>query len=1243
MHYLVHYLATNHHEVLCIQSLNCRPQNLPTIGGYYYPPTYGLHPGTNRVGTAIYVHQGITYSKVPLSLKEVSQTAIANAVEIQGQDSTFKIANIYYPTKDPDFLWADKFHTPGWLVVGDFNCHSQLWDDRYGGPEPTQGLMRLTESQLVLLNDGSITRLPDRQGDSPSAIDLSFASPELAADVDWAVGEDPMSSDHLPIIINLAFGPRKDFVPHIPMFQYDKADWESFRMSLRTKEIEAPSALAVSELYLKIKDNLLAAAEASIPRSKPPRPNTRNNPWWNAACETAVAAKRAACKRYRKCANATTHTDMLVKKAASNRIVAMAKKEHWEHYMTEVGEDTPLSDVYKKMKQMRQRYVLPDPPMRRGDQVFTTGKEKAEAFADFIAANSKNESLPPEVQCHKTQYEKDHPLETPAVDEEDPLNLPITMTELRRAMSAIAKVKVSEGADGTSYRMLRELPTSYMDYLLILFQRCWAEGDYPTEWKHAIVTPIPKKGKPRQDLGSYRPISLTSHMGKIYERIVKDRLEHFCHKQGVIPVCQAGFRKGRSVTDHLVKFSMHARKALSRKHPLLSCFFDIKRAYDSVWHHRLLEKVRRLGINGRMYNFIRLFLSNRTIQVRWKGFLSSEKELQMGVPQGSVIAPLLFTIMLHDVTKIKLDGSVLTLYADDIALWRNCSYHLRARNFERNSRGAAEFRKFQAQVDAIAEYLRENGMILAPDKTQFMVVSRGQLPVLKLTVCGTVIAPVKSVKYLGVIFDKLGNMTQHINSNIAASVRAVNLIKILASQPWANHPNLMVTLVQSLVRSRLLFGLETSFEQSKTMRDKLERAECKALKIALGLPRATPRALTYREAGILPIGHVLQQRCATYIFRAQTVPNSIGPELKDRIPTLKKMIGVQSIQAYTKELVAAAGVENTEPATRPKHPYPPWILERPSVNLDMAGLRKSDNPLYIEQTAREYINKWFQYTLRVYTDGSVDDTGAGAAFCIPEMGKISRRYHLPKLNIFTVELVAILMALNYISELPQLPMFVTVLSDSLSALAAIERDGKSSREDVVIEILSVAHQLEVRGCAVQLQWVPAHVGLAGNELADRAAKAAAANRDAIPVNMTFALADIKGKLTKAIWRKWVEEFAAREDSFGAVDPGLPTKGRLLPRSIPTHLCRFIHRMRCGVWKTIYVPKPCTCGAFISPHHVMLMCPSHRNHFRPLVDKLQQLGLEASLQAIFKPVSGNWDLAVLAAKLTYCSDVAAYLQ
>ena len=89
---------------------------------------------------------------------------------------------------------------------------------------------------------------------------------------------------------------------------------------------------------------------------------------------------------------------------------------------------------------------------------------------------------------------------------------------------------------------------------------------------------------------------------------------------------------------------------MGKRKVLLSCFFDISRAYDLVWHARLLQKLQKIGLSGKIFNYIKTFLTGRSLQVRWKGAMSAAKQIDMGVPQGSVIAPLLFNIMVHDVT-----------------------------------------------------------------------------------------------------------------------------------------------------------------------------------------------------------------------------------------------------------------------------------------------------------------------------------------------------------------------------------------------------------------------------------------------------------------------------------------------------------------------------------------------------------------------------------------------------------------
>ena len=142
----------------------------------------------------------------------------------------------------------------------------------------------------------------------------------------------------------------------------------------------------------------------------------------------------------------------------------------------------------------------------------------------------------------------------------------------------------------------------------------------------------------------------------------------------------------------------------------MSCFFDISRAYDQIWHAKLLQKLQKTGISGKMYDYIKTFLSGRSMQVRWKGAMSAVKTVSMGVPQGSVIAPLFFNIMTGKVA--------IAMYADDLAIWLDT--HIRRLYLEK-SRVVKKFMNlFQAVVDGVVWFMRENGFTLSSPKTIFI-------------------------------------------------------------------------------------------------------------------------------------------------------------------------------------------------------------------------------------------------------------------------------------------------------------------------------------------------------------------------------------------------------------------------------------------------------------------------------------------------------------------------------------------
>ena len=163
-------------------------------------------------------------------------------------------------------------------------------------------------------------------------------------------------------------------------------------------------------------------------------------------------------------------------------------------------------------------------------------------------------------------------------------------------------------------------------------------------------------------------------------------------------------------------------------------------------------------------------------------------------------------------------------------------------------------------------------------------------------------------------------------------------------------------------------------------------------------------------------------------------------------------------------------------------------MERAEVEVEVVGLTRDQSPPLQACITNELLENKYSQFLQMFTDGSVlEDGSAGAAFAIPEFRSLRKSFSLPPVSIFTAELTAILMALQHISEVRTPPCAIVICSDSRSA-RSIRSDSTSAREDLVLEIGTVVHQLITRGTEVRFQWVPAHVYLSGNEMADRAAK-----------------------------------------------------------------------------------------------------------------------------------------------------------
>ena len=178
-----------------------------------------------------------------------------------------------------------------------------------------------------------------------------------------------------------------------------------------------------------------------------------------------------------------------------------------------------------------------------------------------------------------------------------------------------------------------------------------------------------KPGKEEERPESYRPISLTDHLGKIMETMVNDRLKYILGKSKIIDRDQSGFRRKRQTLDQLMRLKDEVDRCRSGKRATVAVFLDLEKAYDMLWREGVLIEIRKIGVSGAMFNYIRDFLKDRTFQVRVGQTLSETYLLENGTPQGAVISPTLFNILINPVKKAleRYIGIAMGRFADDTA------------------------------------------------------------------------------------------------------------------------------------------------------------------------------------------------------------------------------------------------------------------------------------------------------------------------------------------------------------------------------------------------------------------------------------------------------------------------------------------------------------------------------------------------------------------------------------------------
>ena len=243
--------------------------------------------------------------------------------------------------------------------------------------------------------------------------------------------------------------------------------------------------------------------------------------------------------------------------------------------------------------------------------------------------------------------------------------------ELSTAISKLSSSTAS-GPDQIAYPLLKHLPKPAQLHLLSLFNKSWSSHSFPSCWKPTPIIPIHKPGKPTSSRSSFRPISLTSCISKLFERLILFRLTFHLKSNHHLFTCQADFRPGRSSLDQILTSSQSIWDGFQKKKPpdrTILASVDFSNAFNSVWHSALFHKLLLLKLPPCFVLWVRSFLSDLRANVHVGGSRSLSFRIRRGVPKGSVLGPVLFILFVDDITKDFPRGAHASLYADNLAIW----------------------------------------------------------------------------------------------------------------------------------------------------------------------------------------------------------------------------------------------------------------------------------------------------------------------------------------------------------------------------------------------------------------------------------------------------------------------------------------------------------------------------------------------------------------------------------------------